>query len=107
MRVYLAGPVSLGGQLDWQAIERNTARFKHAAEWVRGQGHEPVDPTVHAGDPSWTWRQWMQPALHALVDADGICLLPGWQQSRGAVVEFQLAYALGHTILFMPSEALP
>lgn len=41
-----------------------------------------------------SWADYMRLDLVRLARADAICLLPGWQNSRGALLEAQLAAAL-------------
>jgi nucleoside 2-deoxyribosyltransferase len=94
-RVYLAGPMR--GYPDY-----NYPAFHKAAEWLRSEGfivwspaeHEPPKPT-HA-DPAWAETLWMRSIiredLDALMGCDTIALLPNWEKSIGASVEWAVAY---------------
>ena len=37
----------------------------------------------------------MRADIKAMMDCDGLAILPGWQNSRGANAEINLAHALG------------
>lgn len=41
----------------------------------------------------------MRRGLRQLLTCDTIALLPGWQNSRGATIEHQLATGLGMTVI--------
>jgi hypothetical protein len=93
--IYLSGPVSLGGTTNPGAIKRNVARFKAVAAELRRAGHNVLDPTDSNGDDSWPWDLRMREAVAMLVRADRVGTLPGWQRSRGALLEVHLAPNLG------------
>jgi hypothetical protein len=97
--VYLSGPVSLGGTTDPAAIERAVARFKAVAAELRRAGNEVLDPTDINGDDSWPWELWMREAIAMLVRADRVGALPGWQRSRGALLEVHIAHNLGMRVI--------
>lgn len=91
--LYVAGPMT-------GLPEFNYPAFNEAARLLRGFGYavlNPVDaeqknPTP--GEPqAWDW--YMRHALRMVLDADGIALLPNWEGSRGAVLEVNVARALG------------
>lgn len=93
--VYIAGPMS--GLPDY-----NYPAFNTAAEWLRVEGHEPLNPadTEVLNDTgeirSWDW--YMRHALGMVIRADGIALLPGWETSKGATLEHLVALQLGMDI---------
>jgi hypothetical protein len=41
------------------------------------------------------WEWYMRKALRMVLQSDGICLLPGWEHSRGAQLEVTVGNALG------------
>lgn len=59
------------------------------------QGYRVLNPTRHGPDPGRTWLDYMRVSLVDLAAADGVVLLTGWEESRGARVEQQVAVALG------------
>ena len=87
MNLYLAGPMT-GIQ------HHNTPAFRRIAAKLRTAGHFVYDPSeaVPAGA---TYRQAMSLDLGWICHSgEGMVLLRGWRDSRGAVVEEALARAL-------------
>lgn len=106
MKLYLAGPMS--GIEDF-----NAPAFRQAARALRDFGHEVVSP-VEADEaeglqlegppreahPSATWGDCLSRDVKLIADSaiDGIVLLPGWEQSKGAKLELALALILKLTV---------
>ena len=101
MRVYVSGPVTGMPGLNRRAFER-------AAVQLEAAGHTPLVP--HWFVPSDAgWQDAMRRSIETLVKCDGVALLPGWQDSKGAVIEFSLARDLGipvrELVCWMPTAA--
>lgn len=91
MILYIAGPMT--GYADF-----NYPAFRAAETQLVAAGHEvlnPVDSEKHntTGKPQ-TWDWYMRHALRMVIQAEGIALLPFWEQSRGARLEHTVAEAL-------------
>jgi nucleoside 2-deoxyribosyltransferase len=91
MIVYVAGPMT-------GYVDLNYPAFVAAAVELRSRGFEvlnPVDAEQHndTGKPQ-TWQWYMRHALRMVTQADGVALLSGWQASKGATLEVQVATAL-------------
>ena len=100
MRLYVAGPMT-------GLPEFNYPAFRAAAEELRTLGYDvlnPVDAEDHNPTPgtpqAWDW--YMRHALRMVLDSDGIALLPGWENSRGATLEVHVGEALN--LLILPIE---
>lgn len=93
---YISGPVT--GTTDY--IER----FKKAEAIVREYKWEPINPVaVNALLPSDTsWIEYMKMSLEMLTrkNCAAILMLKGWENSRGARIEREIAIGLGYTILY-------
>lgn len=86
MKIYIAGPMTGLPEFNYPAF--------HAAESeLRAYGYEVLNPAHCPEQPN--WRGYMRHAIKQVSDADGIALLPDWEQSRGARVEFNLAIGMG------------
>ena len=75
----------------------NRRAFREAAERLEAAGFTVVTPLAVAerwGDEC-PHRWYMREALHQIATADVVALLPGWERSRGAVVEWRIAELLG------------
>ena len=95
MIAYLSGPMTgLPGQ--------NYAAFQAAAERLRSQGVQVISPheIIPPGAGPWSWAQHMRVDLAALLTADVIVLLPGWDTSRGAQLEKTVADAIGLSVVY-------
>lgn len=89
MKVYIAGPMT--GLPDF-----NYPAFFAAARQLVARGHEPINPARREGrEGCSTWQDYMRAALRDVAEADGIALLPGWQDSRGARLERSVGIRLG------------
>jgi hypothetical protein len=86
MRLYIAGPMTGLPNFNYPAF--------HAAEKsLRARGYEVLNPARNPEQSD--WLGYMRHAVKQVAESDGIALLPGWEQSRGARVEFQLATGMG------------
>jgi hypothetical protein len=108
MKIYIAGPMS--GYEDW-----NFPAFFEAEEQLKELGHETLNPATNDGanletaiqnaisarDNGATWSSYMRRDLSNLVLSDSLCLLPNWQSSKGALLEVQVAEALGIPLLIL------
>jgi hypothetical protein len=94
-KTYIAGPMTGLPDLNFPA-------FHQAAEWLRGMGHEVVNPAEINPDHHMSWEACMRSDIAALVTCDAIMLLPGWEDSRGAKLEHHIAERLGLRIEFAP-----
>lgn len=110
MKIYLAGPMRGIPHFNFPA-------FKSAAAYLREQGYEVVSPAemdqgdpvlaaaIAAAGPPWdsvagyTFMDFMLRDLRALDGVEGIVLLPGWLESRGARVELAYARATGKIVM--------
>ncbi|MEM5384158.1 DUF4406 domain-containing protein [Paraburkholderia phymatum] len=88
MRLYIAGPMTGYPELNFPAFHAEAAR-------LRALGFEIVNPAEINADPNAEWLDCMRADIKQLVDCDGIALLPGWEQSRGASIEQGIARDLG------------
>jgi len=97
---YVSGPIS-------GDVEANIAKFAKAVRALRARDYKVVSPVevceaLTVPDPEdWSW--YMRRDIEAMMhdDVAGIIMLPGWEYSRGAVVELALAKALAFRIAFL------
>lgn len=94
MRLYVAGPMSGHEDLNFPA-------FHAAAAALRALGHQVVNPAEINSDPGADWLTCMRADIKQLVDCDGVALLPGWEHSRGAMLERAIAAGLGLRVLLV------
>lgn len=90
--------------------EHNFPAFNQAALMLAKDGWEPLNPADNFdGDTSLEWVTYMREDIGMLLKADAIYFLPGWQNSKGARTEHNVAKALGLEFLYHPdaSDAHP
>lgn len=91
-RVYIAGPCS--------GIEdMNRPAFIAEAARLRTLGFDVVSPIEVCPEPNLTWGEYMRRDIPALLTCDSVALLPGYEMSRGALLEISIARALGMAIV--------
>jgi len=98
MKWYLAGPMS-------GIPDQNYPAFQAASESLRVAGYEIVSPHEtyhHPTQPNEDMycQLLRHDVLSFMKDCDGIILLPGWSQSRGAKLELHLALSLDLPVRF-------
>lgn len=113
MRLYIAGPMTGLPQFNYPA-------FFAAEEELLKMGHIPLNPARNDGEtlndavasagtpsnPTHTWEWYLRRDIPHAVSADGIVVLPGWQQSRGATLEMHIATALGMPVYILRNGKL-
>lgn len=89
--LYISGPMT--GHEDF-----NRPAFHEAARLLRQAGYKVTNPAEKGLPITATWLQHMRADIKAMMDCDGLAILPGWQNSRGANAEINLAHALGMNV---------
>lgn len=92
--IYISGPIS-----GYDTEERKRA-FKEATRVAGKMGYIPVNPMEYQVD-GWTWEAYMRRDIKELMDCDAILMMPGWEQSRGAKLEKDIAERIGMEVLYM------
>lgn len=89
-RVYIAGPMS-------NRTDFNYPAFYAAEDQWRARGWDVGNPADNSSDSlDLPYRVYIERGILMLLDCDSIALLPEWEQSRGARLEFHLAHLLGY-----------
>lgn len=88
MKVYISGPMTGLPESNYPAFFAAEAQLSDAGFAVANPARIP-DP-----DPN-TWENYMRGAVKMVCDCDAVALLPGWEASRGARFEVELAKTLG------------
>lgn len=87
--IYLSGPMT--GLPDY-----NYPVFREAAKTLRSYGQVVFDPSeAFEGRTDLPKEVYMRKDLEELLKADVVALLPGWQNSSGALLEVEVAKQCG------------
>ncbi len=89
MKLYLAGPMTgIDGY--------NYPAFNAAADRLRQMGHVVFNPAeAHGGETGLPLSSYFEKDLPEVCRADAVAVLPGWENSKGATIEVELARHLG------------
>lgn len=87
-RIYIAGKVSGEHKLAC------ATKFDRAAKKIEALGYDPINPLEVVGTWDISWQDAMKKALSALMQCDGIFPLPDANESKGAILEVELAIKL-------------
>ena len=89
MKLYISGPMS-------GLSEHNFPAFREAARKLTRAGYDVIDPSENFGGRTDLERKaYMREDIGNVLKADGIALLPGWSDSKGASLEVAIADELG------------
>jgi len=90
-RIYIAGKVS------GENYDSVLKKFSEAEEKLDKQGFVVVNPTMLCRK-TWSYDKCMRTCITELVKCDEIYLLPDWYESKGAVLERNIARTIGMKI---------
>lgn len=94
MKVYISGAIT--DTTDYME------RFALMEECLVAQGHTVINPAkVNANLPAdTTWEEYMRMSILMLGMCDSICMLKGWEKSRGANREYLYALDNNYSVYF-------
>lgn len=112
-KVYIAGPMT--GIKDW-----NFPAFFEAERQLEELGYEVINPAHNDGatvqdalqsagtpeSPNNLWSYYMKRDLPQVMNVDMLCVLPGWQISKGARLEVTVARAIGLPLMVLKDGKL-
>ena len=88
MKVYISGKISETN------IEDTRADFEIIEQRIRREGHEVVNPFKIKYSKKTPLEYYMRANIIEMMKCDSIYLVKGWQYSKGAKIEVQLAIDL-------------
>lgn len=93
LKIYLSGPITN----DPNFVDH----FQEHAKKLRDKGYIVLDPTVWARESvKLEYEEYMKLDLAMLEICDAIYMLPGWSNSRGALIEQQRAIELEMVVYY-------
>ena len=92
-RIYIAGPMT-------GLPDHNFPAFHAAAERLRQAGWETVNPAENFdGRTDLPRETYLRADIELLATCDAVAMLPGWEDSRGAKLEYLLAWELNMPVI--------
>lgn len=102
MKIYISGSITNNENYKEQFMNAEIALIKTYPKliWI----FNPAFDIDHFVEPEelekWEWEDYMKFCIPILMDCDIIYMLKGWQESKGAKIEYKLAVALGYKVIF-------
>lgn len=91
LTIYIAGPIT-------SMVDGNKPAFYEAQRLLQNMGHRTINPYNVAGDQT-NWNLALRADLAMMfATCDALVLLPGWERSKGAMLELHNAFHTGMTI---------
>jgi len=89
MRLYISGPMT-------DMPNHNYLAFNEAAKQLREAGYEVLNPAeLDLIEKKETWEECLRRDIKYEVECDGLALIFGWSESKGASLEKYIADQLG------------
>lgn len=93
-KVYISGAIA-----HYDLEERRNA-FLNAERYLDLKGFAPVNPFKNGLPEEAHWREHMRADIALLLGCDYIYMLSGWELSKGAKLELDVASSCGIKVLF-------
>lgn len=90
--LYISGPMSGNENFNYHSFENASKRLKQLGYAVIS----PAQPALLSSQ--YDWKYCMRNSIDLLLKANSIVLLPGWESSKGANLELQIAQSLGYQV---------
>ncbi len=92
--------VYISGAIAHHDINERRSAFDMAARWLGLKGYEVVNPFENGLPADAHWREHMRADIALLLGCDFIYMLRGWELSKGAKLELDVASSCGIQVLF-------
>ena len=95
LKIYISGAIS---NIDYAVA---FAAFDAAETRLAEMGHVPVNPMKKVGPTEGkTWEEYMKEDIPIMLECDGIFMLRGFENSRGAMLELYVAATVGMQVIY-------
>ena len=92
--------VYISGAIAHYDVEERKQAFLTASENLKSMGLSPVNPFENGLLESSHWREHMRVDIGMLLNCSYIYMLDGWELSKGAKLELDVASSCGIEVLF-------
>lgn len=92
--------VYISGAIAHHDIEERKKAFADAESQLLKAGYSPVNPFRNGLPEEAHWREHMRVDIRLLLECEFIYMLRGWELSKGAKLELDVASSCGIKVLF-------
>lgn len=92
--------IYISGAIAHHDIDERKAAFAAAARRLKSEGYTPVNPFENGLPDSEDWRRHMRVDIGMLLQCGRIYMLRGWELSKGAKLELDVASSCGIEVMF-------
>ncbi len=93
-KVYISGKIS---GMDYSVA---CSFFDNAEAFLIDEGFDTINPTKITHEHDLSWEMYMKTDVKAMMDCTHIYMLHNWEESRGAIIEHNLAKELGFVMMY-------
>lgn len=94
------GKVYISGAIAHYDLQERKQAFDMAERYLVMKGYAPVNPFKNGLPDEAHWREHMKADIAMLLECDFIYMLQGWELSKGAKLELDVASSCGIKVLF-------
>lgn len=94
LKIYISGLISHA------PLQERLRAFREAEQWLNKAGFIAFNPFNNGLPAAAHWREHMRADIAALLRCDAIYMLRGWELSKGAKLELDVASSCGLRVLF-------
>ena len=92
--------VYISGAIAHHDLEERRNAFLNAERYLGLKGYKPVNPFKNGLPDGAHWREHMRADIALLLGCDCIYMLSGWELSKGAKLELDVASSCGIVVMF-------
>lgn len=94
-KIYISGKIT--------GIENEAPKlFKDAENHLQSIGYYPINPMELNHNHDKTWHSYMKEGVKALCECEKIYMLKNYKESKGALIELEIANHLGIEVMHQP-----
>lgn len=90
--------IYISGKISGLCLEDASVKFKEAEDYFKNLDYDVVNPMRLPHQHDWSWESFMREDIKAMMDCDGIALLENYKDSKGALIEKQIAIDLSFIV---------
>jgi len=92
--IYLSGPITSRQNGFRDAFKQYETALREQGYYVLNPAEQNTPYYLKGAESEEIWKYFMRESLKMMLDADCILMLPGWEDSKGAQMEYNLAQSL-------------